>query len=147
MTIGAVLNIGLALSGAIRFTSAWRAGPEGVCAGIGLLTVYPLIGWLGAPATERLDQAILRLALRFGAAVGGSFAFSMLCEYLVPHDHEQNVLLASATFGLFFCALLVAGAVGILVTRRLGLGVLTSVWAARIATLCWFVLLLVYYFA
>jgi hypothetical protein len=147
MTIGAVLNMGLVLYGAIRFPSAWRAGPEGVCAGIGILTVYALIGRFGAAATERLDPAILRLALRIGAAVGGLFAISMLCEYIVPHDHEQNVRLAFATFGLFFLALLVAGAVGTLVTRRLGLGVLTSVWAALIASLCWFILLLVSYFA
>ena len=71
----------------------------------------------------------------------------MLCEYIVPHPHEQNVLLAYGTFGLFFLALLVAGAVGTLVTRRLGLGVLASVWAALIASVCWFILLLVYYFA
>jgi hypothetical protein len=147
MTIGAVLNIGLVLYGAIRFPSAWRAGPEGVCAGIGILMVYALIGWFGAVATERLDPAIVRLALRFGAAVGGMFAISMLCEYIVPHDHEQNVLLAYATFGLFFFALVAAGAVGTLVTRRLGLGVLTSVWTALIASLCWFILLLTYYFA
>jgi hypothetical protein len=147
MTIGAVLNIGLIVYGAMRFPSAWRAGPDGICAGIGIVTVYALIGWFGAPATESLDPAILRLALRFGAAVGGMFAISMLCEYIVPHDHEQNVLLAYTTFGLFFCALVVAGAVGTLVTRRLGLGVLTSVWAALVASLCWFILLLVYYFA
>ena len=122
-------------------------GPRGRLRGIGILTVYALIGWFVAAATERLDPAILRLALRFGAAVGGMFAISMLCEYIVPHDHEQNVLLAYATFGLFFLALLVAGAVGTLFTRRLGLGVLTSVWAALIASLCWFILLLVYYFA
>ena len=146
-TIGAMLNIGLIVYGAIRFPSAWRAGPEGVVAGIGISTVYALIGWFGAPATERLDPAILGLALRFGAAVGGMFAISMLCEYIVPHDHEQNVLLAYTTFGLFFFALLVAGAVGTLFTRRLGLGVLTSVWAALIASVSWFMLLLVYYFA
>jgi hypothetical protein len=147
MTTGAVLNMGLVLYGAIRFPSAWRAAPDGVCAGIGILMAYALIGWLGAAATERLDPAILRLALRFGAAVGGLFAISMLCEYIVPHDHEQNVLLAYATFGMFFLALLAAGAVGTLVARRLGLGVLTSVWSALIASLCWFILLLAYYFA
>jgi hypothetical protein len=147
MAIGAVLNMSLVLYGAIRFPSAWRASPDGVCAGIGILTAYALIGWFGAARTERLDPAILRVALRFGAAVGGMFAISMLCEYIVPHDQEQNVRLAKATFGLFFFALLVAGAVGTLVTRRLGLGVLTSVWAALIASLCWFILLLVYYFA
>jgi len=147
MTIGALLNMGLVVYGAIRFPSAWRAGPEGVCAGIGILTIYALIGWFGAPATERLDPAIPRLALRFGAAVGGMFAISMLCEYVVPHDQKQNALLAYATFGLFFLSLLAAGAVGALFTGRVGLGVLTSVWAALIASLCWFILLLVYYFA
>ena len=147
MTIGAALNISLVVYGAIRFPSAWRAGADSVCAGIGILTVYALIGWFGAPAAERFDPAIVRLALRFGAFVGGLFAISMLCEYIVPHDHQQNVLLALATFGLFFVALLVAGAVGTLDTRRLGLGVLTSVWTALIASLCWFILLLVYYFA
>jgi hypothetical protein len=147
MTIGAMLNIGLVVYGAIRFPSAWRAGPEGVCAGIGIMTVYALVGWLGAPATDRLDPAILRLALRFGSAIGGMFAISMLCEYIVPHEHEQNVVLALATFGLFFLVLLVAGAVGTLCTRRLRLGVLTSVWAALIASLWWFILLLLYYFA
>jgi hypothetical protein len=147
MTIGAILNIGLVLYGAIRFPSAWRASPAGVCAGVGIVTVYAFIGWFGAAATERLDPAILRLGLRFGAAVGGMFALSMLCEYIVPHDHEQNVLLALATFGLFFFVLLVAGSVGTLFTRRLRLGVLTSVWAALIASMCWFILLLFYYFA
>jgi hypothetical protein len=147
MTIGAVLNMGLVVYGAIRFPSSWRAGPEGVCAGIGILTVYALIGWFGAEATERLDPAILRIALRFGAAVGGMFAITMLCEYIVPHDHEENVLLVCGTFGLFTFALLVAGAVGTLATRRLGLGMLTSVWVALIASLCWFILLLGYYFA
>ena len=75
------------------------------------------------------------------------FAISMLCEYLVPHNQVQNVKLAFATFGLFFFALLVAGAVGTVFTRRLVLGILTSVWAALIASLCWFILLLVIYFA
>ena len=107
MTIGAVLNIDLVAYGAIRFPSARGAGPEGVLAGVGILTVYALVGWFGAPVTERLDPAIVGLALRFGAAVAGMFAISMLCEYLVPHDHEQNVLLAHATFGLFFFPLLV----------------------------------------
>ena len=147
MTIGAALNMGLVLYGAVRFPSAWRTGPEGVWAGLGILTVYALIGRLGATPTERLDPAILRLALRFGAAVGGLFAISMLWEYVVPHDHEQNVRLAIATFGLFSLALLMAGAVGTVVTRRVGLGVLTSVWSALIASLCWFILLLAYYFA
>jgi hypothetical protein len=78
MTIGAVLNIGLVVYGAIRFASAWRAGPEGVCAGIGILAVYALIGWFGAPATGRLDPAMLWLAFRFGATIGGMFAISML---------------------------------------------------------------------
>jgi hypothetical protein len=147
MTVGAVLNMGLVLHGAIRFPSAWREGPQGVCAAIAILTVYALIGWFGAAASERLDPAILQLALRFGAAVGGIFATSMLCEYLVPHDSEQNVRLAYATFGLFFLAVLMAGTVATMVTRRVDLGVLTSVWAALIASLCWFILLLVYYFA
>jgi hypothetical protein len=147
MSVGVVLNIGLVLYGAMRFPSVWRVAREGIVAGTGILMVYGLIGWFGVPATERLSPAILRLALRFGAAVGGMFAISMLCEYVVPHDHEQNTLLAFATFGLFFFALLVAGAVGTLFTRRLGLGILTSVWAALIASLCWFILLLGYYFA
>ncbi len=116
MTIGAVLNIGLVVYGPIRFPSAWRASPDGVCAGIGILTVYALVGWFGAPATERLDPLILRLALRFGATVGGMFAISMLCEFTVTRNHEQNTLLLYATFGLFFFALLAAGAVGTLFT-------------------------------
>jgi hypothetical protein len=146
MVIGVVLNIGLVVYGAIRFPSAWRSGPEGVCAGISILTVYAAIALFGAPATERLDPAILRYTLRIGAAVGGMLAISMLGEYIVPHNHEQNVLLAYATFGLFIFSLLVAGVVGTLFTGQVGLGVLTSVWAALIASLCWFILLLVYYF-
>ncbi len=147
MLIGVVLNMALVVYGAIHFPSAWHTGPEGVGAGIGILTLYGLTAFFGAPATERLDPAILRLALRFGAAVGGMFAISMLCEYVVPHDEKQNVQLAYTTFGLFFFSLLAAGAVGALVTERLGFGVLTSVWAALMASLCWFILLLTYYFA
>jgi hypothetical protein len=116
MTIGIIVNIGLVAYGAIRFPSAWRSRPDGVCAGIGILTVYALIGWFGAPATERLDPAILRLALRFGLAIGGMFAISMLCEYIVPHDRKQNVQLAFATFGLLFLTLVVAGGAGTLFT-------------------------------
>jgi hypothetical protein len=78
MTIGAVLNIGLVVHGAIRFPSAWRASPDGVCAGIGIMMVYALIGRFGAQATGRLDPAILRLALRLGSAIGGMVAISML---------------------------------------------------------------------
>ena len=69
------------------------AGPEGVCAGIGILAVYAFIGLFAPPATERLDPVIPRLALRMGAAVGGTFAISMLCEFIVAHDRDQNVLL------------------------------------------------------
>jgi hypothetical protein len=147
MTIGSALNMGLVVYGAVRFPSAWRTDPGGVCAGIGILTIYALIGWFGSRATERLDPAILRVALRFGAAVGAMFAISMLCEYIVPHDHVQNVQLALTTFGLFFFSFLAAGVVGTLLTGRIGLGVLTSVWVALIGSLCWFILLLVYYFA
>src|SRR5262249_41451605 len=142
MSVGVVLNIGLVVYGAMRFPSVWRVAPEGICAGVGILMAYCLVGWFGVPAARRLSPLILLLALWSGAAVGGMFAISMLCEYVVPHSHEQNVLLAFATFGLFFLTLVVAGAVGTLFTRRLGLGVLTSVWAALIASLCWFVLLL-----
>jgi hypothetical protein len=39
MTIGALLNIGLVVYGAIRFPSAWRACHDGVCAGIGIMMV------------------------------------------------------------------------------------------------------------
>jgi hypothetical protein len=81
------------------------------------------------------------------ASVASTEVSKVLCEYIVPHDHEQNELLAHATFGLFFRALLMAGTVGTLVTRRLGPAVLTSIWAALIASLCWFILLLVYYLA
>jgi hypothetical protein len=147
MVIGAALNMGLVVYGATRFPSAWRSDPYGVCAGIGILAVYALIGWFGSPATERLHPAVLRLALRFGAAVGGMFAISMLCEYIVPHDHAQNVQLALTTFGLFFFSFLAAGVAGTLVTGRISLGVLTSVWVALIGSLCWFILLLVYYYA
>jgi hypothetical protein len=78
MTIGALLNIGLVVHGAIRLPSAWRAGHDCVCNATGILTVCALIGWFGAQATGRLNPAILRLAFRFGAAIGTMFAISML---------------------------------------------------------------------
>ena len=107
---------------------------------------YALIGWFGSAAVGRSDVRILRYGTRFGLLIGAFFALMMLIEYLVPHDVNQNVLLAKMIFGTFFLLLSVAGLVGSFTTGRLWYGVLTAVWSALIGSLIWFILLLTFYY-
>ena len=71
----------------------------------------------------------------------------MLGEYLVPHDAQRRPLIALVTFGLFFLLLFTAGFVARLEGLRLRSTPLAAVWAAMIASECWFILLLAIYYA
>jgi len=148
--MGAFANVALIVYGVIRFPtalSAPRDAPLGVCAGIGIATIYAIIGWFGVRAPGLRDPRVLRAGVRFGLCGGALFAFSMLGEYLVPHDPRENMILAFATFGLFFLLLFVSGFCATLATRRLSAGPLSAVWAALIASQLWFILLLGTYYA
>jgi hypothetical protein len=146
----AVANVALVVYGVIRFPTTLtvpRDAPLAICAGIGIATIYGLIGWFGVRAPGLRDPQVLRAGVRFGLCAGVLFAFSMLGEYLVPHDHRQNVLLALATFGFFFLLMFAAGFFATLATRRLLSGPLAACWCALIGSQLWFFLLLSIYYA
>jgi hypothetical protein len=150
MVLGAGVTIALIGYGVWRFPSVVtvpRDAPRGVFAGIGIATVYGLIGWFGPRRQEMHDPRVLRQGVRFGLGAGALFAVSMLGEYLVPHDEAQNVILAKATFGLFFLLLFAAGFSATLATRRATASLPAAVWAALIASQIWFILLLTIYYA
>jgi hypothetical protein len=71
----------------------------------------------------------------------------MLGEYLVPHGERVGPWIALATFGLFFLLLFTAGFVARLKGLGLGDATVAAVWAALIASECWFILLLAIYYA
>jgi hypothetical protein len=150
MVLGAVVTVALIGYGVCRFPSVVGAtsdAPLGVCAGIGIATVYGLIGWFGPRIPGMRDPQVLRQGVRLGLGAGALFAVSMLGEYLVPHDEHQNVILAMTTFGLFFLLLSAAGFCATLATRRIGAGPLAAAWAALVASQIWFILLLTIYYA
>jgi len=150
MAVGAVTNIALIVYGVIRFPTTLtvpRDAPLGICAGIAIATIYGFVGWFGVRAPGLRDPRVVREGVRFGLCGGVMFAISMLGEYLVPHNEQQNVILAIATFGLFFLLLFASGFFGTLATRRVTAGPLAAVWTALIASQIWFFLLLGIYYA
>jgi hypothetical protein len=150
MAAGAGVTIVLIAYGVWRFPSVVTVpadAPLAVCAGIGIAILYAIVGRIGPRTPGLRDPSAMRQGVRFGLVAGAIFAASMLAEYLVPHDHRQNVLLAKATFGLFFAMLAAAGFAAALATRRATAGPPAAFWAALIASQLWFILLLTIYYA
>jgi hypothetical protein len=150
MLAGAGLLCALVLYGPIRFPVIWT-GPSrdrpAVFAGLGVALAYGIIGWIALRRRGIGNSPALPPGARLGLCVGLLFAVSMLGEYLVPHDESVGPLIALGTYGLFFLLLFTAG----LVARINGLGLrsapMAAVWAALIASECWFILLLSLYYA
>jgi hypothetical protein len=150
MALGAGATVALIGYGVLRFPSVLTVpadAPLGVVAGIGIATLYAIIGWFGPRIPGMRDPRILGAGVRFGLGAGGLFAASMLGEYLVPHDEHQNVILAMTTFGLFFLLLAAAAFAAAWATRRATAGIPAAVWAALVASQLWFILLLTLYYA
>jgi hypothetical protein len=150
MVLGAAATIALILYGVIRFPTVLnvrRDALSAIGAGVGIATAYGFIGWFGVRAPGLRDPRLLREGVRFGLCSGGLFAFSMLGEYLVPHDEHQNMILGLTTFGLFFALLFASGLCATLATGRASSGPLASLWSALIASQLWFLLLLGTYYA
>ena len=89
---------------------------------------------------------MIRTGVRLGLCGGLLFAVSMLGEYQVPHDERAGMWIGLATFGLFFLLLFTAGLMARLARARLRSAPLAAVWAAVIASECWFILLLAIYY-
>jgi hypothetical protein len=146
---GAALTIALVGYGVCRFPSIrdnLRENAVGLGAGIGVATLYAILGWFGVSLPGMRDARALRHGVRFGLAAGAVFAVSMLGEYVVPHSAKENERLAWATFGLFFLLLASAGFFATFQTRRIELAPLAALWASLIASQLWFILMLVFYY-
>jgi hypothetical protein len=150
MVLGAGVTIALIGYGVWRFPSVVTVpadAPLAVVTGIGIATVYAIVGWFGPRIPGMRDPRVFRQGVRFGLGAGVLFAASMLGEYLVPHDETQNVILAKTTFRLVFLILAAAGFAATLATRRATAGPPAAVWAALVASQIWFILLLTIYYA
>ncbi len=150
MVLGAGATVALIGYGALRFPAVVTVpadAPLAVVAGVGIATVYAIIGWFGPTLPGMRDPRTLRPGIIFGLCASAVFAVSMLGEYLVPHDAHQNAILAMATFGLFFLLVTAAGFAAAWTTRRATAGVPAAVWAALVASQLWFILLLTTYYA
>jgi hypothetical protein len=100
MVLGAGTTIALIGYGVWRFPAVAIVpadAPLAVCAGIGIATVYAIVGWFGPRIPGMRDPRVLRQGIRFGLGAGALFAASMLGEYLAPHDATQNVSKALPT--------------------------------------------------
>jgi hypothetical protein len=150
MLAGAGLLCALVIYGPIRFTGVWT-GPSrdrlAVSAGLGVAAAYATFGWLALRRQGIGNTPAFEPGARLGLCGGLLFAVSMLGEYLVPHDESAGPWIALATFGLFFLLLFTAGFVARLKGLRLRSAHLAAVWAALIASECWFILLLSIYYA
>jgi hypothetical protein len=150
MLAGAGLLCALVLYGPIRFPAIWT-GPSrdrlAVFAGLAVAAGYVIIGWLALRRRSIGNSPAFEPAARLGLGGGLLFAVSMLGEYLVPHGERAGPWIALATFSLFFLLLFTAGLMARLAGARLRCAPLAAVWAALIASECWFILLLSVYYA
>jgi hypothetical protein len=150
MLAGASLLCALVVYGVVRFPTVWT-GPSrdrpAVFAGLAVAAIYGIMGWFTIGLRGTGDPSIIRTGVRFGLCGGLLFAVSMLGEYLVPHDERASMWIGLATFGLFFLLLFIAGLMARLARAPLRSTPLAAVWAAIIASECWFILLLTIYYA
>ena len=150
MLAGAALLCALVLYGPIRFPTVWT-GPSrdraAVFAGLVVAAAYAVFGWLALRRRWIGNSPAFPPGARLGLCGGLLFAVSMLGEYLVPHGERVGPWIALATFGLFFLLLFTAG----FVARLKGLGLrnapVAAIWAALVASECWFILLMGLYYA
>jgi hypothetical protein len=150
MILGAAVTIALVVLSVIRAPALTIRSPatqRSLAGAIGIAVLYGTIGWYAPDRRGLRDPRVLGPGVSCGLVSGGVFAISMLCEYLVPHDERQNVILALSTFGIFLGLLLGAGFVATLKTHRLASSPLAAVWAGLIASQLWFILLLSIYHA
>ena len=150
MALGAILTLTLIGYGVIRFPRMWEHSSgfiESLCAGIGMATIYGLIGWFVVKLPGFRDHRTLVWGGRCGLATGLVFTLSMSAEYLIPHDALASATFGYTTFGLFFLLMAIAGMCATLDTRRLVLAPVAAAWAALIASQIWFILLLTLYYA
>jgi hypothetical protein len=150
MLAGASLLCALVVYGVIRFPTVWT-GPSrdrpAVFAGLAVAVAYGIIGWFALRRRGIGNSPVLWPAAWLGLCGGLVFAVSMLGEYLVPHDESAGPLIASVTYGLYFLLLFTAGLMARLAGAPLRSAPLAAVWAAVIASECWFILLLSIYYA
>lgn len=142
---GALVLLGLILTPTTIGTEGH--GLLGIVAALVMLACYGALGVVGSPAVEKRNPQILKLAGRFGLAIGGIFAAEMLFEYLALPNSKGNERLGYVEFGGMLLILFLAGLEGGRQTGKIGSGVLTAIWSAMIGSLIWVGSLLTTYYA
>ena len=133
MALGALLNLFLIIYGLLRFPQTLTAsadGPKGLIADIFILSLYALIGILGARRTHQASPAALRTGRSFGLAVAIVYALVVIGEYVPRFNDHSPVKLSVVMVSLIFSLYLLAGARGGYVTGRTRFGVVAAVWSA-----------------
>jgi hypothetical protein len=143
-----VFAIALLLAhGLVRFPTVLSASPTGVRSLIGdvlILVVYAVAGWSGPPIANRIHPLILRRGNLFGLLAGGVFVIEILLEYwLLPAD---NTALGLVEYGLVLTLFLIAGLWVAYQTQSWRSGLLAAIWSAVIASLIWFLAVLIVFY-
>jgi hypothetical protein len=135
--LAAAANMLLVCVGGLVFPTTLTTSGSwlGLVADTTILTVYAAIGWLGMPRTNRLDSRILAAAIPAGGIAGIVFCIEIIAEYvLLPGD---NTVFGLVEFGAVFFVFFVAAVWVACRTRRIGFGILASMWSSAIASLVW----------
>ncbi len=112
-----------------------------------ILAVYALVGWFAAPPVERRSPGTLPLALRFGLAAGAVFAAEILLEYILLPDSAGNARMGLVEYGTVLILFFVAAFWGARTSGSTRAGLLAAVWAALVASLVWYGLVLLVFYA
>ena len=129
---GILIAIALVLFGWI-LVPAERFVP--VLAAIAILIIYGAVVWFATPGIEKLNPAILSIAIECGLIAGLIFVSEIILEYvLLPKD---NTTFGLIEFGSVFFIYFLSGLITALQTKNIRNGVLSAIWTAMIATLMW----------
>jgi len=129
---GVIVAIALVLFGWI-LVPAERVVP--VLAAIAILIIYGAVVWFATPGIEKLNPAILSIAIECGLIAGLIFVSEIILEYvLLPKD---NTTFGLIEFGSVFFIYFLSGLITALQTKNIRNGVLSAIWTAMIATLMW----------
>lgn len=144
-----ISNIFLVVFGLWLVPTALNASANGISGLIGalsILLIYFGVSFFFLKPTEKFNNEILPYSLIFGISIGFVFALESILEYILLPGGNLNTKMGYTEFGLTFLIYLFAGLWSVLRTQRYFSSILTSFWCAIIASLIWFIVVLLIYY-
>jgi hypothetical protein len=139
--VGVLIAFCLVLYGLNRFP---RTNLRSIIGAISVLLFYGLIGWKGTPRLMRQPPQVVKAAMIAGLLAGAVFVGEVILEYIIlPTD---NTRLGLVEFGLVFTMYFGVGAYVAWKGFAFRLSVLAGGASAIIASLIWFIAILVCFY-